>query len=317
MRKLIAVAVLGMCGMANARGVKPITRVPLPCESEYQRLSPRATQVAVQCKDHSLHLLNIPQGTEQRVFAADQGVNDYAFVFSPDGRWLAVGFDDGEVEVVQAAGSSPGKRWQADSRRIDTLRFLPDGNSIIVGRLNGPAQVWEISGTPTVLATLQSDFGGLTACDVSPDGKLLVTADGDTVIRWYDTATWQRVREFRGFKLETFGLAFTRDGKQVLAGGADPQITVLDSATAKAVRLLPPDAGVIYEIDVLNDGRRAVAVYGDAEGVKPPHEVMFSLQAGTATALRTDPPLSCGRVIRDKFWVCSAQGKSLNVYPYE
>ena len=251
MQKLIAVAFLGLCVSAEARTAKPITRMQIPCESEYQMLSPRGTQVAVQCKDHSLHLLNIPQGTEQRVFAADQGVNGYAFVFSPDGRWLAVGFNDGTVEVVPASGAGPGKRWQADSRRIDTLRFLPDGNSLIVGRLNDPAQVWEISGTPAVHATLHNDFGGLTACDVSPDGKLLVTADGDTVVRWYDTTTGQKLREYRGFKLETFGLTFTRDGKQVLAGGADPQITVLDAATAEAVRKLPADAGVTYEIDVL------------------------------------------------------------------
>jgi len=269
----------------------------------------------VQCKDHALHLLNIPQGTEQRVFAKEQGANSY--VYSPDGRWLAVGFNDGAVEVVPATGAGPGKRWQADSRRIDALRFLPDGNSLIVGRLNDPAQVWEISGTPAVRATLHNDFSGLTACDVSPDGKLLVTADGDTVIRWYNTTTWQQLREYRGFKLETFGLAFTRDGKQVLASGADPQITVLDAATAEAVRQLPADAGVAYEIDVLNDGRSAVAVYGDADGVKPPHELMWNLQSGKATALRSDPPLTCGRVIRDKFWVCSAQGKALNVYPYQ
>ena len=41
----------------------------------------------------------------------------------------------------------------------------------------------------------------------------------------------RRRRENRDFLLETFVLAFTADGKQLLAGGADARITFFDTST--------------------------------------------------------------------------------------
>ena len=316
MRTLAAVGFLGLCVAASAQPSKQITSVQLPCESRYQELSPTGAQVAVQCKDRSLHVVDVPAGTEQRVFPAEQRANSY--VFSKDGSWFAVGFEDGTVEVAPSRGTTPSKRWKAGPRRIDALYFFPDAKSIVVGAVDHTVQVWAITGTPALQATLPFDFGGLTACDVSPDNKLLVTAGGDTVIRWYGTGTWQKLREYRGFLLETFALSFTPDGKQVLAGGADSRITVLDTATAKEVRQLPPEPGsYIVGIDVVGDSQRAATVYFDGAGEKPPHELVWDLTTAKAVPVKADRPLTCGGIIEGKVWVCSADGKTLTMSQYE
>jgi hypothetical protein len=51
-----------------------------------------------------------------------------------------------------------------------------DGTSLFVGPVDSPGQVWELTDTPTLRATLPVDFGGINVCAVSPDGKLLVAA---------------------------------------------------------------------------------------------------------------------------------------------
>lgn len=317
MRKLTTTAVLLLLCASSAIGAsKPIAKVQLPCGSAYQELSPSGTQLAVHCKDGSLRVLDVPEGTEQHVYSADQHPNSFAY--SPDGSWHAVGFNDGTVEAAPSRGPAPSKRWKASSRRIDTLYFFPDAKSIVVGPVDSPAQVWSTTDPPTLRATLPFEFGGMNACAISPDGKLLVTAGDDTVIRWYDTGTWQKTREYDGFLLETFALAFTPDGKHVLAGGADSRVSLLDAATAKEVRQLPLEAGsYIVAIDVLGDTHRAATVYLDNAGGKPPHELVWDLPAAKSVAVKSDSPLTCGAVIGGKFWVCSADGKTVTVSQFE
>jgi WD40 repeat protein len=316
MRRLIGAAFALLCAWSAFGASKPIATVQLPCESRYQELSPSGTQVAVHCKDRSLHVVDVPEGKEQRVFAAEQRAN--SFVYSPDGSWFAVGFEDGTVEVDPSRGAAPSKRWKAGSRRIDTLYFLPDAKAIVVGPVDHPAQVWELPDTPKLRATLPFDFGGLIACVASPDGKLLVAAGDDTVIRWYDTATWHKSREYRGFLLETFALTFTPDGKHLLAGGADSRITVLDAATAKEVRQLPAEPGsYIVGIDVLGSTQRAATVYLDGAGEKPPHQLIWDLATVKSVTLKSDSPLTCGGVVGNKLWVGSADGKTLTLSQYD
>jgi WD40 repeat protein len=316
MRALIAAAFLLSCMSVAVSAPKPIARLQLPCESRYQDLSPTGTQVAVHCKDRSLRLIDVPSGKEQHVFSVEQRVNSSAY--SPDGRWFAAGFDDGMVEVISAAGGAPPKRWKAGSRRIDTLYLFPDGKTIVVGAVDQPAQVWEITDTPVQRATLPFDFGGLIASVVSHDGKVLVTAGDDTVIRWYDTVSWEKTREYRGFLLETFALTFTPDGKNVLAGGADSRITLLDAVTAERVRQLPSESGsYIVGIDILGDTQRAATVYLDGAGEKPPHQLVWDLKTANAVPIKADAPLTCGGVVGGRLWICSAQGNSVNVSQYE
>lgn len=316
MRKFTMATLLVMCGWTAAIASQTIAKVQLPCESPFQVLSPAGTQVAVQCKDNSLHVVNIPEGTQQSVFPAERGAN--TFVYSRDGHWLAVGFEDGTVEVAPSRGVAPSKHWKADSHRIDTLYFFPDAKTLFVGPVDSPGQIWELTGTPTLRSTLPVDFGGMNACAVSPDGKLLVAAGDDTVVRWYDTATWQRTREYRGFLLETFALEFTPDGKHLLAGGADSRITVLDVASGKEVRQLPPEPGsYIVAIEMLGDKERAVTVYLDDAGEKPPNALFWDLATAKSVPLKSISPPTCGAVVGGKLWVCTADGKMLTISQHE
>ena len=172
------------------------------------------------------------------------------------------------------------KEWKADSHRIDLLYFLPDSKTLFVGPVDSPGTVWDVSGTPTLRATLPVAFGGIAVCAASPDGKQVVVAGDDTVIRWYDTATWQKTREYSGFLLETFAMAFTPDGKQLLAGGADARLTIFDAASGKVLRQFGPEDGAsVIDIKLLDKGERAATLYMDDAGAKPPHAL-----AGSALA---------------------------------
>jgi WD40 repeat protein len=277
----------------------------------------------VQCKDKSLQLVGVPGGAAHILVPPGRELN--SFVYSQDGAWLAAGFTDGSVEVIATGGTASNRRWKADSHRIHLLYFFPDGKYLFVGPADSHGQVWDVreqnccknkseqAALPTKVATLPSDFGGIADAAVTPDGKLLVAAGDDTILRWYDTATWQRTRDYRGFLLETFVVKFTPDGKQLLAGGADARLTIFDTASGKQLRQMPPEAGSSMAIlDVLGN-TRVSALYFDNAGEKPPHALLWDLSTAAAVPIQADSPPTCGGVVRGKLWICTVDGRSLTI----
>jgi len=293
-----------------AAAASDVANILLPCDSRYQVLSPDGVQVAVRCKDHSLHVLSVPDGKELRAIPAEPRADTVAY--SPEGLWMAIGFHNGNIEVASSKGSTAVKRWHASARPIEALRFFPDAKMLVAGPADSDAQVWEFAESPKLRATLPSDFGGIMDCAVSPDGKVLVVAGGDTVLHWYDTGTWQKMLENRDFLLDTFALAFTPDGKEVLVGGADARITVLDAATAKQVRQLPREAGSsVAVLDVFGD-QQIAAIYFDDAGEKPPHELIWRLSDAKVMG-RSDTAPTCEGVVGGKLWSCTVEGRTVRI----
>ncbi len=321
MRKFLAAASLLLCVSALAMASPPMSKsliavVALPCDSTDQTLSPTGSLAAVECKDHSLHLVSIPAGNDRIVLPSDRRANTYTF--SHDGKWLAIGFKDGTVQVNATDGAGAPREWKADSHRIDLLYFLPDSKTLFVGPVDSPGTVWDVSGTPTLRATLPVAFGGIAVCAASPDGKQVVVAGDDTVIRWYDTATWQKTREYSGFLLETFAMTFTPDGKQLLAGGADARLTIFDTASGKVLRQLGPEDGAsVIDIKLLDKGERAATLYMDDAGAKPPHALVWDMATATSSPVKPDAPPSCGGLVAGKLWLCVSANKTLTIQQYE
>ena len=314
MRQFTLAALILLAASFLLAADKPVATLQLPCESRYQDLSPSGNQLAVHCKGGALHLLELPGGVEQRVFPPDQ--HSHTTVYSQDGNWLAFGFEDGTVEVVSANGNGAPKRWKPSSRRIDVLNFFPDSKSIVVGPLGSSAEVWDIAGAPTLRAQLPFAFGGLSDSAISPDGKVLVLAGDDTVLRWYDTVSWKLLKQNKDFLLETFSVSFTPDGKQVVAGGADSRISVLDAATAKLLRQTPPEPAA-YVGGLLVVGNRVASLYYDAAGEKPPHVLIWELADFNSPPAANTQLLTCGNRVHDKLWVCYTDGQTLTVSQYE
>jgi WD40 repeat protein len=300
---------------AASAGMKPVATVPLPCESFSQVISPTGDQVALWCKDHTVRLMNLSSGTTVRSFGPDPRVSEVKY--SRDGHWFAVGFGEGTVEAVPTSGTAEGKRWKSDTRGIGALEFLPDSSEIVVAPLDRPGQIWDLRGAPKQLATLHSDFAGLLACSFSSDGKLLVTADGDTAIRFYDTSTWKMLHEYRGVTLETFAVAFTIDGKRVLIGGPDDRITVLDPATGAELQKLPKDPDVIGQISPFGSDGQAAVSYFDVDGRRPEHHSIWNVNTAKSVPLTLDHSLTGSAIVKGKLWLSSTSGKVLDIWVYE
>lgn len=307
---VMALHLVSLC----AAEFKPVSSMRMPCVSQRQSLSPKGGVVAFFCEDHSVLLVDASSGATLHSFPAVPAV--LGSTFSRDDRWFAVLHPGGEVEVVPAAAASPATarkfKLQGNLRDID---FLPDGSGFLATVDNGPGQVWDTRGTPKQIATLHNDFGRLTANCFSPDGRLLVTADGDTVIRFYDTANWRPLHEYRGRLLETFTVEFTPDGKHVLLGGADDTIALLDTAGSEE-RRTEKDPFVPFVIVPFGSSGQALVHYFDADGKAADYQAIWSRENGKSTPLKLDGAVTSARAINGQLWLVTTKGNQLQIAEY-
>ena len=293
---------------STAFGQSPI-KISLPCESTAQEISHSGKYIAVRCKDHSSHVLEVSTGKTLRSFGADDDFG--AFAYSLGDKLLAAANSNGGAAVIEINGSAAPKKWSVGKSGVDVLKFAaPD--LLIVAPTKGTAAVWDVSATPAVKAKLETDFAGLTAADVSPDGKLLVTAGADTVVRFYDMASWKQLHEYRELLLEPFAAAFSADGKSVVVGGADGQLTILDAATGKKMKALPANAYAIFDIQTLASNKMC-ALYSDPDGKKPSYLLIWDLGSARSTPGPSFDKVTGGGVVDGKIWLATTEAKELEI----
>lgn len=119
-----------------------------------------------------------------------QIVQDLAF--SPDARSLATAGEDGRVALVELAGGACGepRYLEPQAGPVTSVRFAPDGRTLVSASGEGEAQVWTRDGT--LLARLSGHKARILSLDVSPDGRWLLTASRDGTVR-----LWPRPTQFQ------------------------------------------------------------------------------------------------------------------------
>lgn len=206
------------------------------------------------------------------IFSRLQGdVRDLAF--SADGTRLAVLSLNDEMHLVDAAtgnvawsravpsSGSPwfdGVRLSPDLQRVYYSGFVQGRPIVRCARAADGATVWE-------LATARRE--GVTALELSPNGRFLVTATGyerDAIQVW-NADTGALVTRLDAHTKFVARLSFSRDGAVMASGSSDQTVRLWDTRTWQPTAMLRGHEEEIYGLAVSPDG--AFAVSGAEDGV--------------------------------------------------
>lgn len=178
--------------------------------------------------DMTARIIAVDTGDELWQLAHPAGASEV--VFTPDGRHLITGADDGVVRIWDPTTGSLVQSIDVGVS-VKALAVSPDGSRLAVGTTDTTASIWELA-TGTRLITLAGHTGLVWEVAFSPDGSRVATGSGDTTIRIWDTATGITQVVLRGHQFEVSGLAFHPEGSRLASfspdGNAEVRIWALD-----------------------------------------------------------------------------------------
>ena len=196
----------------------------------------------------------------------DRGHGNTSFVFSPDGRSLAmIGGKDYSVHVWE---TTTGKLRAKFGKNALACAFAPDGKTVAVAGLDA-MHLFDVL-TQEEVRTLR-DFPAVEKTGpgpiaFSPDGKYLVAGGGygDPLVHVWDTATWQQCRQIATEPAQA--LVFGGDGKTLITASGS-MIRVWDVTTGKQTVLPDVPRLPLTCAEFAPDGK-TLAVAGGADGVR-------------------------------------------------
>jgi WD40 repeat protein len=188
----------------------------------------------------AVRLWDITKGTESTTTLQGPPAEMTSLVYSHGGKSLIASTFHSDPQANQTLWEM--KVWNAktgraqsvlDSNReqpleaaffnLRTLAVSDDGNIIAgAGRngVNGLVKVWNV--TTGTMSVLPKHAGAVWAVAVTGDGKTVATADnGAGTIRFWDVVDQKELPGLAAFSGATFALAFSPDGKHLVAGGVD------------------------------------------------------------------------------------------------
>ena len=216
--------------------------------------SPDGQILASASHDTSVRLWNSFTGKSVYEPLEPAGANNIDF--SPDGKLMAGGFNDGVVlwqwQTVEMIAKLP-----ADTKP-NSVRFSPDGHLLAAASDRG-IRLWTLPSNEreTSWVDLGGHSGLVYAATFSPDGLYIASASDDGTIRiWSAGSNQSNVQPLPAHSASVNSVAISFDGAFIVSGSDDWSVRVWDAHTGQAV--LPPlhgHAGRVTSVAISTDGR--------------------------------------------------------------
>ncbi|GMU84627.1 MAG: hypothetical protein AMXMBFR47_44960 [Planctomycetota bacterium] len=183
--------------------------------------------------------------------------------FSPDGRRIVTGSEDGTAKVWDAATGQELLTLAGHAGLVLSVAYSPDGTRIVTGggpwgqgENPGDVKVWDAA-TGRLLRELRGHLYCVWSVAFSPDGLRIVSGAGDwghgpAEIKVWDAVTGQELLGATGAAGSGYSVAFSPDGKRIVSGDQ----AVRDAATGRELLSLYGHANFCRSVTFSPDGKR-------------------------------------------------------------
>jgi WD40 repeat protein/serine/threonine protein kinase len=186
-----------------------------------------------------------------------------SLAFSPDGKRV-VSVDGISVKLWDVESAAESKTLYKGRRYMrSSVAFSPDGKRIALHDFSGTFRIWDAASGNEIVTFRGPKPRSRIGVEIafSPDGKLIASCGGvDKTVKVWDATRGEEVATLKGRASLVCSVAFSPDGKFIVAGGHDPDIKVWEWATGReSMTLRGHDKGTIRSVSFSPDGKRIVS----------------------------------------------------------
>jgi WD40 repeat protein len=181
--------------------------------------------------------------------------------FSPDGRRIVTGGDDGTVRIWDAATHREIARWAAHHGKVLAARYDPDSQRLALGFGDGTLVLTNGSlGAPREV--LRVPDTSIEAVAFSGDGRQLAAALRDGTVRVLGSDGGGPIQVLRGHAGPVLGVDVNADGSRIVSAGQDGTDRLWVTSTGRG-RILYSGRGHQADVRFSPDGSLILAVGSD------------------------------------------------------
>jgi WD40 repeat protein len=205
-----------------------------------------------------LQVWQVPTKKLVRTFRTARNVNVLAF--SRDGSRIAIGLDDGTVEIQDIAALEPRITLPGHARQVRSLAFSPDGKTLASGADDDAVRLWDVESRALRLL-LPGHGPSAGALAFSGDGDLLAVAGAGGAILLWNVKTGNRAAILKGHERPVDVLAFLPGGR--LVSGDSATVRLWQTTEPRQIHSFQTHAQSISMLSPLADAKKFAAAFLD------------------------------------------------------
>lgn len=177
--------------------------------------------------------------------------------YSPDGRYLASGSDDGTMKVWDVATGRELDTSDNHTQTVVQARFSPSGSQLASLCLDGSLRIWEVDTTSGKLVGEPRKVDGhakARSLTWSPDGQIIATGHNDGNVVLWDARTLQIQRRFADHHATVRQILFLDAGQTLVTVSNADSVCVRDLSGKDHVVRTWREVIDVYCVALLPDG---------------------------------------------------------------
>jgi WD40 repeat protein len=222
--------------------------------------SPSAKVVATSVQGQGISLWGIASGKEIRRLELP-GTYLNGIAYSPDGKTLAAACVDHRVRLFDLESGKQRHTEGTLSWGVNSVRFLGDGKTIVAGDDHRNLLAWDLATGKERGRIVSSSYGNVLGWSVASDRTSVVYYGLDRAIRYWDPIAGKELRKVEGNSIAFTAGLFSEDGRRLVLNELNQRLHIINTDTAKEVRVITTGPNLGFNASVSPDGRR-VGVLG-------------------------------------------------------